>query len=45
MKHLDKIYKQGDISWFTPVELFKVCEEIWKATFSHAIHLFVCTVV
>ncbi|XP_073279384.1 protein arginine methyltransferase NDUFAF7 homolog, mitochondrial isoform X1 [Primulina huaijiensis] len=23
MKHLDKIYKQGDISWFTPVELFK----------------------
>ncbi|XP_031267502.1 protein arginine methyltransferase NDUFAF7 homolog, mitochondrial [Pistacia vera] len=23
MKHLDKIYKQSDISWFTPVELFK----------------------
>uniref|UniRef100_A0A2P2LFL8 Uncharacterized protein MANES_15G053200 n=1 Tax=Rhizophora mucronata TaxID=61149 RepID=A0A2P2LFL8_RHIMU len=22
--HLDKIYKQSDISWFTPVELFKV---------------------
>uniref|UniRef100_A0A2P2LFT2 Protein arginine methyltransferase NDUFAF7 n=1 Tax=Rhizophora mucronata TaxID=61149 RepID=A0A2P2LFT2_RHIMU len=21
--HLDKIYKQSDISWFTPVELFK----------------------
>ncbi|KAJ8759503.1 hypothetical protein K2173_007119 [Erythroxylum novogranatense] len=24
MNHLDKIYKQSDISWFTPVELFKV---------------------
>lgn len=24
MKHLDKIYKQSDVSWFTPVELFKV---------------------
>ena len=24
MKHLDKIYKRSDISWFTPVELFKV---------------------
>ncbi|KAL2469507.1 Protein of unknown function (DUF185) [Abeliophyllum distichum] len=23
MRHLDKIYKQSDISWFTPVELFK----------------------
>ncbi|OIS96361.1 PREDICTED: protein arginine methyltransferase NDUFAF7 homolog, mitochondrial-like [Nicotiana attenuata] len=23
MKHLDKIYKQSDVSWFTPVELFK----------------------
>ncbi|KAJ8774253.1 hypothetical protein K2173_009684 [Erythroxylum novogranatense] len=23
MNHLDKIYKQSDISWFTPVELFK----------------------
>ncbi|XVF84647.1 hypothetical protein PTKIN_Ptkin17bG0054200 [Pterospermum kingtungense] len=23
MKHLDKIYKQSGISWFTPVELFK----------------------
>ncbi|KAL8100004.1 hypothetical protein AgCh_032314 [Apium graveolens] len=23
MKHLDNIYKQHDISWFTPVELFK----------------------
>ncbi|CAA2975846.1 Hypothetical predicted protein, partial [Olea europaea subsp. europaea] len=23
MQHLDKIYKQSDISWFTPVELFK----------------------
>ncbi|KAL0281906.1 UNVERIFIED_CONTAM: hypothetical protein Sangu_2983800 [Sesamum angustifolium] len=23
MKHLDAIYKQSDISWFTPVELFK----------------------
>ncbi|XP_073134926.1 protein arginine methyltransferase NDUFAF7 homolog, mitochondrial isoform X3 [Henckelia pumila] len=23
VKHLDKIYKQSDISWFTPVELFK----------------------
>ncbi|XAR48834.1 hypothetical protein NMG60_11031795 [Bertholletia excelsa] len=23
MQHLDKIYKQNDISWFTPVELFK----------------------
>ncbi|KAF9666101.1 hypothetical protein SADUNF_Sadunf16G0193700 [Salix dunnii] len=23
MKHLDKIYKRSDISWFTPVELFK----------------------
>lgn len=24
MKHLDKIYKDSDIAWFTPVELFKV---------------------
>lgn len=24
MKHLDNIYKQNDVSWFTPVELFKV---------------------
>lgn len=24
MKHLDKLYKLHDISWFTPVELFKV---------------------
>ncbi|KAI3994611.1 hypothetical protein MKX01_007903 [Papaver californicum] len=23
LRHLDKIYKQSDISWFTPVELFK----------------------
>nr|XP_017230726.1 PREDICTED: uncharacterized protein LOC108205317 isoform X2 [Daucus carota subsp. sativus] len=23
MKHLDNIYKQHDVSWFTPVELFK----------------------
>lgn len=23
MKHLDKLYKKHDISWFTPVELFK----------------------
>ncbi|KAM7485703.1 hypothetical protein LguiA_001712 [Lonicera macranthoides] len=23
MKHLDNIYKQNDVSWFTPVELFK----------------------
>ncbi|XP_042517935.1 uncharacterized protein LOC122091830 [Macadamia integrifolia] len=23
MRHLDKIYKQNDIAWFTPVELFK----------------------
>lgn len=23
MNHLDKIYKRSDISWFTPVELFK----------------------
>ncbi|XP_050220266.1 uncharacterized protein LOC126670554 [Mercurialis annua] len=23
ISHLDKIYKQSDISWFTPVELFK----------------------
>ncbi|XP_059632177.1 protein arginine methyltransferase NDUFAF7 homolog, mitochondrial isoform X2 [Cornus florida] len=23
MQHLDKIYKQNNISWFTPVELFK----------------------
>ncbi|PON63736.1 Alpha-ketoglutarate-dependent dioxygenase [Parasponia andersonii] len=23
MKHLDKIYKDSDIAWFTPVELFK----------------------
>ncbi|KAL3828377.1 hypothetical protein ACJIZ3_017179 [Penstemon smallii] len=23
MKHLTKIYKQSDLSWFTPVELFK----------------------
>lgn len=23
MSHLDKIYKQNDVSWFTPVELFK----------------------
>ncbi|XP_043707596.1 uncharacterized protein LOC122656955 [Telopea speciosissima] len=23
MRHLDNIYKQNDISWFTPVELFK----------------------
>ncbi|OVA00095.1 putative S-adenosyl-L-methionine-dependent methyltransferase MidA [Macleaya cordata] len=23
LRHLDKIYKQNDISWFTPVELFK----------------------
>ncbi|GKV28707.1 hypothetical protein SLEP1_g37724 [Rubroshorea leprosula] len=23
MKHLDKVYKQSGISWFTPVELFK----------------------
>ncbi|KAI6695833.1 hypothetical protein NL676_023543 [Syzygium grande] len=23
MEHLDKIYRQSDISWFTPVELFK----------------------
>lgn len=25
LKLLDKIYKQSDASWFTPVELFKVC--------------------
>ena len=24
MQHLDKIYKDSDIAWFTPVELFKV---------------------
>lgn len=24
MKLLEKVYKQSDISWFTPVELFKV---------------------
>ncbi|KAL5542582.1 hypothetical protein UlMin_010292 [Ulmus minor] len=23
MKHLDRIYKDSDVSWFTPVELFK----------------------
>ncbi|CAN1855967.1 Protein arginine methyltransferase NDUFAF7 homolog, mitochondrial [Linum perenne] len=23
VKHLDKVYKQSDVSWFTPVELFK----------------------
>ncbi|KAH9680836.1 protein arginine methyltransferase NDUFAF7 [Citrus sinensis] len=26
MKHVDKIYKQSEISWFTPVELFKIYE-------------------
>lgn len=24
MRYLDNIYKQSDISWFTPVEIFKV---------------------
>lgn len=24
MRYLDNIYKQSDMSWFTPVELFKV---------------------
>lgn len=24
MQYLDAIYKKNDISWFTPVELFKV---------------------
>lgn len=24
MKQLEKIYKDSDIGWFTPVELFKV---------------------
>lgn len=23
LKHLDEIYKESDISWFTPVELYK----------------------
>ncbi|KAL8172289.1 hypothetical protein V2J09_024093 [Rumex salicifolius] len=26
LHHLDKIYKQSDTSWFTPVELFKIYE-------------------
>lgn len=24
MRHLNNLYKQHDIAWFTPVELFKV---------------------
>lgn len=24
MKYLDKIYKESEVSWFTPVEIFKV---------------------
>ncbi|KAL3321584.1 hypothetical protein AABB24_039279 [Solanum stoloniferum] len=38
MKHLDKIYKQSDVSWFTPVELFKpwyahgIAESILRTT-------------
>ncbi|KAH9649897.1 protein arginine methyltransferase NDUFAF7 [Citrus sinensis] len=28
MKHVDKIYKQSEISWFTPVELFKIALEL-----------------
>ncbi|OWM67625.1 hypothetical protein CDL15_Pgr024710 [Punica granatum] len=38
MKHLDDIYKQSDISWFTPVELFKpwyahgIAEAIMRTT-------------
>lgn len=38
MKHLDKIYKQSGISWFTPVELFKpwyahgIAEAIMRTT-------------
>ncbi|XP_022848781.1 uncharacterized protein LOC111371102 [Olea europaea var. sylvestris] len=38
MQHLDKIYKQSDISWFTPVELFKpwyahgIAEAIMRTT-------------
>ena len=24
MQHLHDLYKQSDVSWFTPVELFKV---------------------
>ncbi|KAJ6298939.1 hypothetical protein OIU76_019995 [Salix suchowensis] len=38
MNHLDKIYKRSDISWFTPVELFKpwyahgIAEAIMRTT-------------
>lgn len=38
MNHLDKIYKQSDVSWFTPVELFKpwyahgIAESILRTT-------------
>lgn len=38
MRHLDKIYKQSDTSWFTPVELFKpwyahgIAEAIMRTT-------------
>ncbi|KAM7258946.1 hypothetical protein ACFE04_014687 [Oxalis oulophora] len=38
MNHLDKIYKQSDISWFTPVEIFKpwyahgIAESILRTT-------------
>ena len=32
MRYLDDIYKQSDISWFTPVELSKV-HSLWDENF------------
>lgn len=42
MKHLDKLYKQSDISWFTPVELFKVVILLFpgKSIFVHIYYIF-----
>ncbi|TYK18890.1 NADH dehydrogenase (ubiquinone) complex I, assembly factor 7-like protein [Cucumis melo var. makuwa] len=28
MRYLDKIYKQSDVSWFTPVEIFKAIDSL-----------------
>lgn len=36
MRYLDKIYKQSDISWFTPVELFKAIGSSISLMHAHA---------
>ena len=46
MRYLDKIYKQSDVSWFTPVEIFKAIGSSTSLTLicTH-MHRFMCAII